>query len=181
MTGQADVNNDLAKEESDITLDKFNQLVDVVANIKQSVDNSNDALAVYLRNQEEKENNKLTAQKQELVSKIIAKSKEFSEEELLKLDLNYLEKLEKAIVPVEEPEQNQGFGSARIVDEAGKDTEKIELSRDDIKAWLRLKMGFKAEAPKHIQAKVRARLNGEVYDGSESFIQYLVEKNKENR
>jgi len=182
MTGQADVDNEIAEDKSEVTLDKFNQLVDAVGKVQASTDASNDALLKYLQAQERKEKDTLTAQKQKVVSRIIAKpNNEFDEEELLKLDLNYLEKLEKAIIPVEDNADkiNQDFGSARIVDNDGKPTEKLTLSREDKKAWMRVKMGLAPEAPKHIQAKVRARLNGESYNRDDKFLQYLLDKNKE--
>jgi len=179
MTKEADVDNDHANDKSEVTLDKFNKLVDAVADIKQSVGNSNDALVSYLKLQEQKETDKLTVEKQDIVSRIVAKSKEFNTEELLKLDKNYLEKLERAIVPTEELEVNQSFGSAQVIDEAGSNKEKLTLSREDIKAWTRVRMGLSPEAPTHIQAKVKARLSGESYNEDDKFLQYLLDKSKE--
>lgn len=179
MTKEADVDNDIANDKSGVTLDKFNTLVDTVGKIQASADASNSALLKYLKAQEQKEDDKLVAQKQDIVNRIIAKSKEFSAEELLKLDVSYLEKLERAIVPVEKLEVNQSFGSAQIIDTDGEPTEKLTLSREDKKAWMRIRMGLSPEAPKHIQAKVRARLNGESYNGNDKFLQYLLDKSKE--
>jgi len=183
MTKQADVDNNKAVEGSNVTLDKFNQLVDAVANIKQSVDNNNTAMANYLQAQEQKENDTLLAQKSDVVNKIMAKSKEFSKEELLTLELSYLEKLEKAIIPVEEKTDslNQSFGNAILPKEEFSDADKnLKLSRDDVKAWMRLKMGFKTpQAPVHIRSKVRAGLYGDVDQTDDTFLQYLLGKDKE--
>lgn len=182
MTGKADVDND-QNEKSGVTQDKFDQLVDVVATIKQSVDTNNSALASYLEAQEKKEADALITQKREIVNRIIALNSDFGEEELLALDIGYLEKLEKAILPASTDEGdeslNQSFGSA-LAGQEDKNKDKFTLSRDDIKAWARLRMGFETPAaPKHIQARVRARLNGETYAGEDSFVAYLMEKNKE--
>lgn len=182
MTGKGDVDNDPSNENKGVPLDKFNELVDTVTKLSASADASNSALVDYLKSQEKKEADALLAQKKEIVNRIIALNKDFGEEELLALDVSYLEKLEKAILPASEEDENdlnQSFGTAQMGrDEAGKD--KIKLSRADIKAWTRFRMGYKtAQAPKHIQAKVRARLNGETYAGEDSFVAYLMEKNKE--
>jgi len=181
MTGQADVDNDHAKEKSDVDI-KVSNLENAINAIKQSVDKSNSALEDYLKAQVSKENDNLLAQKRVIVTRIIAKNKDFGEEELLALDVSYLEKLEKAILPaVEEDEglKNTSFGQAQV----GRDDKpksNLVLSRDDIKAWMRLRMGYKTPAaPKEIQAKVRARLNGESYDAGEgSFVAYLMNKEK---
>lgn len=183
MTGTDDVDNDHADEKSEVTLDKFNELVDTVITMKQSVDKSTSAVESYFKAQEQKEKDELLTQKSKIVKRIIVKNKEFGKDELLALDLSYLEKLEKAIIPASEEDKNKtnsSFGVAQM----GRDDEPksdFVLSRDDIKAWARFKMGYKTpQAPKHIQAKVKARLNGEEIDvGNESFIAYLLGKNKE--
>lgn len=179
MTEQASVDNDKSIE-SAVSLEKFNQLVDAVDNMKQSMETNSNALVSYLQVQEQEKADTLLTQKREIVVKIMAKSKEFSEEELLKLELNYLNKLEKAIVPIVEAELNQTFGTAHVPKDDEDAKNKLELSRDDIKTWMRLKMGFKTpKAPKHIRAKVKARLNGESINGDDTFLQYLLDKEKE--
>jgi len=183
MTGQADVGNDHTDEKSEVTLDKFNELVDTVTTMKQSVDKSTSAVESYFKAQEQKEKDALIAQKSVIVTRIMAKNKDFGEDELLALDVSYLEKLEKAILPPSDDDENvtnTSFGTAQV----GRDDKvksKITLNRDDIKAWARLKMGYKTpKAPSHIVAKVKARLNGEEVDiGNESFVAYLLDKNKE--
>ena len=189
MDGQADVDNDKSSTKSSISETKFNQLVDTVAAIKQSVEASsetskasNDALAKYLQAQDDKDAEVILRSKQEIVNRITAKSKEFSDEELLKLDLDYLTKLEKAIVPVVKAKVNQTFGEARVPDDDELSGDKLQLSRGDIKAWFRFRLGYKTpEAPKHIQARVRARLDGEVINGEDSFLQYLMDKGENDK
>ncbi len=180
MTGQAGSDNDKADEKSGVSLDKFDQLVDTVSKIKASTDASNVALLSYLQAQENKEKDTLLAQKTEIVSRIIAKNKDFGEDELLALELSYLQKLEKAIIPAEDTDNiNQSFGVAQITDDVGEPAKELKLNRADVKAWMRVRMGLTPEAPKHIQAKVKARLNGESYNGDDRFLQYLLDKNKE--
>lgn len=181
MPEQDNVDNDHENVKSDVTLDKFNQLVDAVTTIKQSVDANNSALTDYLQAQKKKDDDILISQKTEIVNRIIAKNKDFGKEELLVLELSYLEKLEKAITPASTEDKsvtNTSFGTALAGREDDVTKSKFQLSREDKKAWARLRMGYKTpQAPKHIQARVRARLNGETYAGEDSFIAYLMDKN----
>lgn len=165
-----------------VSKDEFNQLVDTVSTIKQSVENSNNVLVEYLKEQKQKDADVLLSQKKEVVDKILSKSEEFGEDELLVFDYDQLVKLEKMIkspiLPDSSDRVNQTFGSA-VVDNDDKRNKNITLSKEDIKAWVRLKMGFSPEAPKHIQAKVRARLEGTDYKDEKAnmlFMEYLNKK-----
>jgi len=180
MTKEADSE----QETPQVTSDAFNQLKDIVQSMATSSKESSDRFDKYLQAQEQRETAMLEAEKKEKIDVLLKSTDAFNEEDLLAFSNSHLDKLIKAFktsAKGNKDSNNSGFGAAKVVqteDELGED--KMELTRDDIKAWMRLKMGYKTpHAPKHIQRKVRARLNGDINQSDDAFLQYMLDKEKE--
>jgi len=180
MTKEADSE----QETPQVTSDAFNQLKDIVQSMATSSKESSDRFDKYLQAQEQRETAMLEAEKKEKIDVLLKSTDAFNEEDLLAFSNSHLDKLIKAFktsAKGNKDSNNSGFGAAKVVqteDELGED--KMELTRDDIKAWMRLKMGYKTpQAPKHIQRKVRARLNGDINQSDDAFLQYMLDKEKE--
>jgi len=135
-----------------------------------------DKINQYITKESEDKEALVLAEKTTLVDKILSDTKEFEKDELLTFDISILKKLQKNFTK-DVSGSAPNHGQARVGnDELGNEGERFTLSKADKKAWLRMKLGWKPEAPAHIVRKVRARMNGDENEDSEEFRAYLATK-----
>jgi len=143
---------------------------------EEKLNASFDKINQYIVKETEEKEALVLVEKTALVDKILLDSKEFDKDELLAFDISILKKLQKSFTK-DASGSSINSGDARVGDDnLDGDGERFVLSKADKKAWLRMKLGWTAEAPAHIVRKVRARMNGDDSEDTEEFRAYLATK-----
>lgn len=162
-----------------ITKDEFDGLKTQFTELQESMNSGFSAIQAFVKTQnDEKEASDLKI-KQSFVAKIVQGTQVFDEKELLEMDVTKLEKLVHAFA-VKSTGGSPNKGSAIVYDQdQGSDEgkEDLQLSFEDKKKWLRLKLGWKFDITPEVRAQVRENLYGEKPEEN-IFLSYLQSKDE---
>lgn len=156
------------------TVEDLNSVKGEVSTMSQKMDK----VLSFIENQQKEKVAQQEAEKLALVKSLLNQTDEFNEDELKTFSIETLKGLERVASRSNKDSQHETYGMTSVNhgDRYGFQDQSQELPKDVVKAWFRTKLGWNPEAPKSIQRKVRATLDGVRENDNEAFRQWMEGK-----